>query len=151
MILISHRGNLFGKNEEKENNPTHIDSIIDSYDVEIDLRMKNGILFLGHDYEQYEVSEEWILKNSSKLWIHCKDVKSLAFCSKHLELNYFWHDADDYTLTSFRYIWAYPGKEVVNDKTILVLPETTHWSWAEVQQFKPMGICSDFVGYYEDV
>ena len=150
MLLISHRGNLLGKNEEKENDPTHIDSIIDLYDVEIDLRMKNDTLFLGHDYEQYEVSEEWILKNSSKLWIHCKDIKSLAFCSKHLELNYFWHDVDDYTLTSFRYIWAYPGKKVVNDKTILVLPET-YWSYTEVLQFKPMGICSDFVGYYEDV
>ena len=26
-------------------------------------------------------------------------------------LNYFWHQTDDFTLTSHGYIWTYPGKK----------------------------------------
>ena len=147
MLLISHRGNLEGPNKNIENNPQHIESIINSYDVEIDLRVENDSLFLGHDYAQYEISEEWISKHSHRLWIHCKDVKSLTFCSKHRHLNYFWHENDDYTMTSFKYIWAYPGKEIADHMTILVLPET-RWSYDEIKQLSPIGICSDYVKLY---
>ena len=147
MLLISHRGNLQGPDKDIENNPRHIESIINSYDVEIDLRVENNSLFLGHDYPQYEISEEWILKHSDSLWIHCKDVKSLTFCSRYDQLNYFWHENDDYTMTSFRYIWAYPGKEVADNMTILVLPETK-WSYDEILQIMPRGVCSDYVKMY---
>ena len=38
MILISHRGNINGKNTEKENHPSYIDEAIKGeYDVEIDV------------------------------------------------------------------------------------------------------------------
>ena len=42
MVLISHRGNLEGKNIELENDPTYIDSAIEKgFDVEIDLWVDN--------------------------------------------------------------------------------------------------------------
>jgi hypothetical protein len=147
MLLISHRGNLEGTDKSIENNPKHIESIIDSYNVEIDLRINNNTLFLGHDYPQYEITEDWILKHSDRLWIHCKDVKSLTFCSNHRELNYFWHENDDYTMTSFGYIWAYPGKEIADNMTVLVLPEIK-WNYDEIHQIMPIGICSDYVKVY---
>ena len=57
MILISHRGNLNGPFQD-ENNPTKIeDVILKGFDVEIDLRILNSEFYLGHDTEDFKVSE----------------------------------------------------------------------------------------------
>ena len=73
MILISHRGNINGKNVEMENHPSYIDTALNLwYDVEIDVWYIDGVLFLGHDNPQYEVSLEWLEHRSPSLWIHCK-------------------------------------------------------------------------------
>ena len=46
MILISHRGNINGRDEDRENHPEYIQEALDrGYDVEIDLRCKNNRLF----------------------------------------------------------------------------------------------------------
>ena len=48
MKIISHRGNIRGASPDKENRPSYIDCAIGSgYDVEIDLRMIDGELWLG--------------------------------------------------------------------------------------------------------
>ena len=53
MKIISHRGNIRGAIPDKENRPSYIDCAIGSgYDVEIDLRMIDGELWLGHDEPQ---------------------------------------------------------------------------------------------------
>ena len=45
MILISHRGNIDGPNEVRENSPYYIMEALEAgYDVEIDLWSRNGIL-----------------------------------------------------------------------------------------------------------
>ena len=49
MIFISHRGNINGNNF-LENNPDYISETIGKgFDVEIDLWVKKGQLYLGHD------------------------------------------------------------------------------------------------------
>ena len=61
MILISHRGNINGKNTEKENHPDYIDEAITlGSDVEIDLWSIEGVLLLGHDEPQYGISQHWL-------------------------------------------------------------------------------------------
>ena len=61
MIFISHRGNLDGLNPDRENSPEYIDEAIKlGFDVEIDVRTKDGELWLGHDEPQYKVSEMWL-------------------------------------------------------------------------------------------
>ena len=56
MKIISHRGNIRGAVPDKENRPSYIDCAIGSgYDVEIDLRMIDGELWLGHDEPQYRI------------------------------------------------------------------------------------------------
>ena len=80
MKIISHRGNIDGINTDTENNPTQIDKVINmGYDVEIDLRIKDNKLFLGHDYPQYEIDIEWLNKRKDKLWVHAKDYNSVTF------------------------------------------------------------------------
>ena len=46
MILISHRGNITGKQPELENDPNYIRAALDeNYDVEIDVWHINGFFY----------------------------------------------------------------------------------------------------------
>ena len=63
MKLISHRGNVSSINPLLENSPEYIDKALVDYDVEIDIRLINGNLMLGHDTCQYKVEKSWLLKS----------------------------------------------------------------------------------------
>ena len=143
MRLIYHRGNLTGKNIEKENHPDYIDIALRiGFNVEIDLWLIDDKLYLGHDSAQYEVNLEY-LKND-KLWVHCKNSDALNFCMLNEGIHFFWHEDDDYTITSNNFIWAYPKVKPISVKTIAVLPElgNTH----SLKDY--YGICSDFIVNY---
>jgi len=142
MILISHRGNINGKIIEAENRPDYIDDTIRlGYDVEIDLWVVDGKIYLGHDIFQYEINDEWLNERIDKLWIHCKNVESLNWI-KNTSLHYFWHENDTLTLTSKNYIWVYPGKQPIVG-SIAVMPEIFNDDVSNC-----LGICSDFIQNY---
>jgi hypothetical protein len=145
MKLISHRGNINGPIPEVENNPKYInDTIHLGYDVEIDVWMIDGKIFLGHDEPQYEITIDWIDGRSHHLWVHCKNIKILEFLNKYdYGINYFWHETDTVTLTSKNYIWAYPGKQPIKN-SIAVMPEIKNDSINEC-----IGICSDYIENYK--
>jgi hypothetical protein len=144
MILISHRGNLNGPNEVRENSPHYImEAIAEGYDVEVDLWWVNGRVYLGHDEPQYEVSDEWLGERIDKLWVHCKNVESLNWI-RSTSLNYFWHEQDTLTLTSKNYMWVYPGKQPITE-SIAVMPEIHNDDIS-----KCLGVCSDFIKRYDD-
>lgn len=143
MILISHRGNIQGKNPEKENLPEYIDTaILSGYDVEIDFRVIEGVLFLGHDEPQYEIDEKWLNQRIKNLWIHCKNLEAIEWFNFSDDFNYFWHENDTLTLTSKRYIWAYPGKQPIIN-SIAVMPEI----YTDNLDFC-LGVCSDYISNY---
>lgn len=144
MILISHRGNLNGKNESLENNPNYIDTAISkNYDVEVDVWYKDDLLWLGHDKPEYSVTVDFLRERITKLWIHCKNIEAIEFFINHKKINqnfhYFWHQNDDLTLTSFNYIWAYPGKQPIKN-SIAVMPEINNDDTTQC-----IGICSDYI------
>jgi hypothetical protein len=144
MIYISHRGNLKGRNAERENEPEYIDEAINAgFDVEIDMWWVDGRVYLGHDGPQYEVDNEWLVDRVDKLWVHCKNVELLNWIRSTI-LHYFWHENDTLTLTSKQYMWAYPGKQPIIG-SIAVMPEIYN---DKVK--KCMGICSDYVKDYKD-
>lgn len=143
-MLISHRGNLNGRLPHRENEPAYIQEAIDAgYSVEIDMRVCGNDVWLGHDNSQYQVTLEWLQERQGYLWIHCKNREALEFCLSH-NLHCFWHDTDDYTMTSSGYVWAYPGKSKAGVLTILVMPEL-HWSVDLIKQQPCFGVCSDYV------
>ena len=144
MILISHRGNVNGRFESCENDPTYIDlAIKKGYDVEVDVWYKDGILWLGHDKPDYVIDFKWFRDRIGKLWIHCKNVESVVYFKEcEYEFNYFWHQTDDITLTSLNYIWAFPGKQPIKN-SISVMPEIN-----DDDVSKCFGVCSDFVEKY---
>ena len=145
MILISHRGNINGRVESLENNPSYVDlAISNEYDVEVDVWYLEGVLYLGHDKTQYGVDFRWFRDRLSKLWIHCKNVESILYFKEcGYEFNYFWHQEDDITLTSKNFIWTFPGKKLTS-RSIAVLPESVKdWELTEC-----LGICSDYIKKY---
>jgi hypothetical protein len=142
MIYISHRGNLKGRNVERENEPKYIDEAIAAgFDVEIDMWWVDGRIYLGHDEPKYQVDNEWLVDRVDKLWVHCKNVELLNWISI-TPLHYFWHENDTLTLTSKKYVWVYPGKQPVIG-SIAVMPEIHN---DKIK--KCAGICSDFVEDY---
>ena len=124
MKLISHRGNIDGKTL-LENQPSYIDDAIElGYDVEVDIWYIGDRVYLGHDLAQYQIDIHWLENRKSKLWIHCKNLNSLSVFSMYeAPFKYFWHQNDEYALTSNFYTISYPGKEP-HKKTIMAMPES---------------------------
>jgi hypothetical protein len=149
MILIAHRGNINGRNPELENAPNYLRAAVNvGYNVEVDvwyLGLVDG-WWLGHDKPQYR----WEGKFPDKFWCHCKNIEALNEFRANVVYpqvcKYFWHQNDDYTLTSGGHIWAYPGKPLGRYfNSIAVLPETVPgWDISTA-----VGICSDTIEKYK--
>lgn len=140
MIIISHRGNLKGRVVDRENHPSYIDLAIDQgFDVEIDIWVDSNKLLTGHDYGMYPIDLDWLLQRESKLWIHCKNLEAIVKL-KDTNLNYFFHENDQYTLTSKNYIWSYPSSKI-NEHCILVMPEMI--SLNPSKNINCLGVCTD--------
>ena len=165
MILISHRGNLNGKQPDNENHPDYIlRAITAGYDVEIDVWFVDGKFKLGHDEPIYDFPFKLLENNFQKLWIHCKNIDAIValneFPNENL-LNYFFHQEDDITLTSKGYIWAYPGKQPIKN-SIAVKPELNEDDFFLIKKnntpnsklnkedlTQAIGICSDYIENYK--
>ena len=141
MIYISHRGYISGVDEKLENNPDNISKLLKSnIHVEIDVRYHNDNFYLGHDEPKYKISSDFL--KHKNLWCHAKDFKTLDQI-RNVDCHYFWHQEDDYTITSKGYIWTYPGKKIL-PKSICVLQERVNY-----KKIDCLGICSDFIGKYK--
>ncbi len=144
MKLIAHRGNINGRIESWENEPAYIDlAIKKGYDVEVDVWYIDNKLWLGHDKPQYGVDFIWFKDRVLRLWVHCKNVEAVVFFkNSQYEFNYFWHETDTITLTSLNHIWAFPGKQPI-ENSVAVMPEINN---DDITQC--IGVCSDFVEKY---
>lgn len=142
MIFISHRGNLNGVDESRENSPTYIiEALNEGIDVEIDVWFIGNEFFLGHDTPQYKVDYKFLL--NEKLWCHAKNIDALMEMKKYV-IHYFWHEKDTVSLTSKNYVWSYPTKNF-KDNTIAVLPEIYNSSIENCR-----GVCSDLIMKYKN-
>ncbi len=143
IIYIAHRGNINGPNPNKENHPDYIiDTLNIGFHCEIDIWSINNQLFLGHDSPQYKIDIKFLMSN--KIWCHCKNEQALSFLKNYKNIHYFWHQNDDYTITSKGYIWTFPGKTLIPG-SICVMPEL--FPNQKIPLFVK-GICSDFIEEY---
>ena len=151
MMIISHRANLDGPNLFSENRPEAIDHCISlDIPVEVDLRWHSNQFYLGHDEPQYPVEVKYLLENKDWLWIHCKEREAFHEALKIKRFNCFWHQQDDYTMTSFGYTWAYPGSLPVGPMCIGVMPELK-WSLEESLKKGFFGLCTDNVVQLQEI
>ena len=143
MIVIAHRGNINGPNPEMENHPEYIESALHmGYDVEVDVWSVGGKFFLGHDEPKHEI--DWKLLNRSGLWCHAKNSSALS-AMLFMGVHCFWHQEDDYTITSKGYIWSHPKA----DRNRSAVQVELDFSPALVGQC--LGICSDHVAKYRNI
>lgn len=148
MKIISHRGNISGPDHSHENTVEQIQKCIDlGYDVEIDLRMRNGAPHLGHDSADHEVAADWLRERQSNLWIHVKEYSALVWLMSEVPTaNFFCHESDRYTLVSNGKVWCHDLTNVMTDKCVIPL-----LSLEQVQSydFKNQGslyaVCTDYV------
>ncbi|MEM2146114.1 MAG: hypothetical protein QW279_12185, partial [Candidatus Jordarchaeaceae archaeon] len=116
--VISHRANLFGPNPNRENKISAIEEVISkNIDVEVDIYVQNGDLFLGHDYPETPINISFLNRYASHLWIHCKNKPALAYLmhfnrQHHNILNFFFHQQDECTITTHNYIWTFANTEL---------------------------------------
>jgi hypothetical protein len=154
MKIISHRGNLNGPDPLTENSPTQIDLCISKeYDVEVDLWVNDGELWLGHDKPEYPISKTWLTFRVRNLWVHCKNIEAIYYLKQECpQINYFWHQQDDYTLTSHGWVWAYPDQPVpkkdpdvaFGQRSVCVMPELHN---SDPSNFN--AICTDYPERYK--
>ena len=138
MKIISHRGNINGKNPPYENTLDYLKHAFNiGFDVECDLIEYRGLLYFGHD-EPQELADLPFLQ-SSKVWCHAKDLNALQLLM-NMGTNCFWHESDSVTLTSYGFIWCYPGNFPIHKKAVwLDLFNTT----LPEDKSNIYGICTD--------
>jgi hypothetical protein len=146
MILIAHRGNISGPNPEFENNYDYLLRTLKAgYDIEVDVWYVDNKYYLGHDEPQYQIEEEFLIDN--RIWCHAKHIQSFDKMLKNGNIHCFFHQRDDYTLTSKNIIWTLPGKLLTN-QSISVMPEITDTYSTKLIDYSCYGICSDYVGIF---
>jgi hypothetical protein len=134
MKVISHRGNLIGKNPEQENHPSYIsDAVAKGFDVEVDVWVQGGKFVLGHDSPQYDVSVGFL--QGLPLWCHAKNEEALERLLWG-NLHCFWHENDKMTLTSKGIPWCYPENYMQLGVTVM--------QDESVPKKKIFGICTDY-------
>lgn len=142
MIIIAHRGNLYGPQESKENHPDTIEyAIKQGFHVEIDLWVdEQEQWFLGHDQPQYKVTSDWVQKRRDSLWVHAKNLKALRHIVSQ-GLRGFWHQNDQYTMTTQGgWIWTYPGEPTVRGCILVLQGELPE----HVEPKSVSGYCTDY-------
>ena len=136
MKVISHRGNLNGKSE-LENNPIHINEcLLKEIECEIDVWKIEDEFYLGHDKPMYKIEESFLAKEG--LWLHCKNLDALDALMKK-NVNCFWHQNDDFTLTSKGFIWTFPNKQVKKNSVIV----DNDPKWVN-KKYDCYAICTDY-------
>lgn len=142
MMLIAHRGNTVGPSAS-ENKPEYLAEAIErGFTVEVDVWTTRGGLWFGHDRAEHLVPDGWIERYASSSIFHCKNLEALV-SMRLIGCHYFWHQEDEYTLTSKGVVWVYPHRPFLPTRNFIccqpdarTLPE----DWRGLG-----GICSDYV------
>ena len=141
MKFIAHRGNTVGPQPSFENKIHYIQEARDQgYQVEIDLQLVSGVLYLGHDDPQERFPLAWA--ESDDFFCHAKTPEAFGVLLK-LGANTFYHENDPVTLTSRQLIWCFPGVHPVDPHAIwlslqdIPVPDTALMS-------NIYGICGDY-------
>lgn len=143
MIKISHRGNLNGPIKDQENNPKQIIKVIEKgYDCEIDVWYVSGEVVLAHSLKEdvnYRVNDDFLKKKG--LWCHAKNLEAINYLKK-LNVNFFWHEDDEITITSKNWIWCHPKIKYSSkmSNSIICLPEIYK---KKINLYD--GFCSDYI------
>jgi hypothetical protein len=142
MKIISHRGNLNGPLVDRENDPLYIDEAIAlGFDVEVDVRLIDDKVYLGHDDPDHEVSLSWLFERRYNLWIHCKNLEAAYGLSGHLRC--FCSESDPFCFITQGFLWL--NDVTIEPKINTVVPLL---GIDDIKDYnfmgKPWGVCTDY-------
>lgn len=138
MLIIAHRGNLNGPSQA-ENEPDYVQKAWRlGVDCEIDVHYVRGHFYLGHDVPRYKVPESYLERNG--MWCHAKNLDAFLKMLENKKIHCFWHQEDDFALTSKKYIWTYPGKKTTRRSVIVSVGK----DWVNEKHGRVFGICTDY-------
>lgn len=141
MIKIAHRGNTAGPKPDLENSIDYLKyAISKGFDVEVDLWLKSDGYYTGHEDAQYKVDLDFLNNIKCNAWFHCKNLDAIYGCESNQFPNYFWHQNDNYALTSSNLIWTYPGMSYGNRSIVVDLGLNLEEKYPDAY-----GICGDYL------
>lgn len=149
MKLIAHRGLVDGPNPELENHPRNIVDVINSgVDVEVDVWLTQDAWYVGHDCATYKVDFNFL--SLPQMWIHAKNFEAadqlIQLSRAGHKHNFFWHDQDHRTLTSWGFWWTYPNCELgVNSVSVMPEWHVSEHDFKSLMSLNCHGICTDWV------
>lgn len=113
------------------------------FDVEIDVWLRDGRPFLGHDGPRTPVDVSTLL--DERVWCHAKAPDALDFLLS-IGSHCFFHEGDEVTLTSRGVILTLVGRVPI-PSSICMLPEARY-----VDRLPDCaGICSDYAEKFRDM
>lgn len=160
MKIISHRGNLYGPNQETENTIDAINKALDlGFDVEIDIWYLAGKYWLGHDSPQRSFDLEMlnVWSRRGDIYVHCKNVWAAQEFLKNFDLRNkpiypFMHDNDQAVIIKNDLIWVHPNAihnvgNYMPHNCIAVMPElktTKYQVHLDLSLENWYGVCTDY-------
>ena len=104
MRFIAHRGNIEGRNPDRENTISYIEEALAlDLDVEIDVTLSEGQYYLGHDELGEVIPTESL--NNHRIWCHAKTLETLRSLAPLPQVNVFFQTTEQIVLTSKGFFW----------------------------------------------
>lgn len=149
MIYIAHRCNIdYPRQYWTENSVEGIKACIKlGLDVEVDVRIIDDDLWLGHDEPTEQMSLGGFVETATHCWFHCKNLEALKYLGSIYGAKAFWHEDDQFTMIK-DYIFTRPGGRLT-PTSIAVMPEMVDYKPEELAQC--YAICTDRWHYYREV
>jgi hypothetical protein len=137
MKTISHRGNINGICD-LENNPDHIRYLLNkNIDCEVDVWYIGNAFYLGHDFGQYQIDIGFLKQGG--LWCHAKNLEALNLMLSN-NINCFWHQNDDFSLTSGGFIWTFIDKPLCSRS--IIVDNSIDW---RLKNYNCWAVCTDYI------
>jgi hypothetical protein len=137
-IIISHLGNIDGRNEERENTLPYIQEALKAgWHVCIEVVFRNGNFLLPHIHGMTPVPPALLSKQ--RVWVRTHDAETLdGLCT--INAHCFFGGESPLALTSSQFIMTMPP-EMLSSRSIAAFPELAEPEW--LLSAEPAGLCSN--------
>jgi len=137
-IIISHLGNINGRQEDKENTLPYVQKALKAgWHVCVDIVFHQGS-FLMPFKGGFHLAPPAML-SKQRVWCRAHDAETVdALCN--INAHCFLNSESFMSLTSAQFIWTLPPHDLVA-RSIAMLPETGYADW--LTKFEPAGLCSN--------
>jgi hypothetical protein len=137
-IIISHLGNIDGRNPDKENNPVYVEKALKAgWHVCVNVFFVNGGFILPHAGGNSPMPPSFFSK--PRVWARAFNTDTAdALCNINAHSIMFTGEFP--ALTSAQFIWT-PPPHTLTARAIAYLPEIEDNGWLDLAE--PAGLCSN--------